>query len=312
MKTIRFHIYGEPTDVLRFEDAAIPSPGAGQIRVRIHACGLNPADWALCGGLFAGNLPRGIGLEGSGVVDAIGTDVNDVSVGQPVLGTPDFIGYPSAGASDYAIFHHWTEVPTGLSFNQAAALPMAVETAYRSLDSLGLTGQDLLLVHGAGTTVGFAAVQMALMRGVRVIATAGETFADRLRAFGATVTSYGEGMVERVVDLRHGTPDFVLDTSPANGVLPDLIKIAGGNPCRVLTISDFEAAARLGARDTGRESNAQLRYDVLGHFAKLAAEGRFVVPIAAVYRLDDWRVALAISQSGKAGGKLMLVTGVAP
>jgi NADPH:quinone reductase-like Zn-dependent oxidoreductase len=147
------------------------------------------------------------------------------------------------------------------------------------------------------------------MRGVRVIATAGDAFADRLRAFGAKVTPYGEGMVDRVLQLSQGAPDFVLDTSPANGALPDLIKIAGGNPHLVLTISDFEAAAKLGTRDTGRESNARLRYDVLGQFAKLAAEGRFTVPVSDVYRLEEWRAAVAVSQSGKAHGKLILLTG---
>jgi hypothetical protein len=136
---------------------------------------------------------------------------------------------------------------------------------------------------------------MARMRGARVIATAGDTYADRLRAFGAQVTSYGDGMVDRVLELARGTPDFILDTAPASGVLPDLIKIAGGNPRVVLTISDFEAAARLGARDTGREGNIALRYD-----------GRFTVPVSGVYALEEWRAALEVSQRGKARGKLIL------
>src|SRR5215469_15592309 len=98
MRTIRFHRYGEPTVVLRLEEAAIPSPRAGHVRVLVHACGLNPADWALCRGLFASDLPRGIGLDVSGTVDAVGEGVMDVNVGGHVLGVPDFRGYPSAGA----------------------------------------------------------------------------------------------------------------------------------------------------------------------------------------------------------------------
>ena len=81
MKTLRFHRYGEPADVLRLEDAEIPVPGPGHIRVRVHTCGLNPADWALCRGLFPGDLPRGVGLDVSGTVDAIGEGVTDVRVG---------------------------------------------------------------------------------------------------------------------------------------------------------------------------------------------------------------------------------------
>jgi len=150
------------------------------------------------------------------------------------------------------------------------------------------------------------------MRGARVIATAGEVFTERLRALGAMVTTYGDGMVERVREIASAPPDLILDTAPASGVLPDLVKIAGGDPGRVLTVSDFAAAAELGVRDsfgeegTG-EGGALLRYDVLGDFAQLAAEGRFTVPIARTYPLEDWRAALDVSQSQKAHGKLILL-----
>src|SRR5580692_3491541 len=100
MKTIRFHAYGDPAAVLRLEDADVPSPGDDRIRVRVHACGLNPADWALCKGLFARDLPRGIGLDVAGVVDAVGEGVTDVTVGDRVLGAADYAGYSTAGASD--------------------------------------------------------------------------------------------------------------------------------------------------------------------------------------------------------------------
>ncbi len=308
MKTLRFHGYGEPADVLRLEDAAVPSPGPGRIRVLVHACGLNPADWALCRGLFAGDLPRGIGLDVSGSVKAVGADVTDVGVGDHVLGTADYAGCDSAGAADYAVMDHWTLVPAGLDMLDAAALPMAVETAFRSLENLGVAAKHTILVHGAGTTVGFAAVQIALMCGANVIATAGETFADRLRAFGAKVTSYGDGMVDRVIDIAGSAPDLILDTAPPSGVLPDLIRIAGGDPRRVLTITDFEAASRLGARSSFGE-DATLRYDVLGEFAQLAAAGRFTVPVARAFGLADWRTALDVSQSGQAHGKLIILPG---
>jgi hypothetical protein len=120
--------------------------------------------------------------------------------------------------------------------------------------------------------VGFAAVQIALMRGVRVIASAGETFADRLRALGAKVTPYGDEMVDCVLEIAGATPDLVLDAAPVSGVLPDLIKIAGGDPRRVLTVTDFEAAVRLGVRDTGREMPV-LRYDVLDGSLSLPPTG---------------------------------------
>ncbi len=117
-----------------------------------------------------------------------------------------------------------------MDLEAAAALPMVVETAVRSLDLLGLAADQTLLVNGGGTMTGFAAVQMALMRGARVIATAGETFAGRLRDLGAKVTPYGEGMVGRVREMAGGAPDLVLHTALAPGVLPDLIEIVDGDP----------------------------------------------------------------------------------
>ncbi len=307
MKTLRFHKYGEPAEVLQLEEAEIPSPGAGRIRVRVAASGLNPADWALCRGLFPGELPRGIGLDVSGVVDAVGEGVTDIDVGDPAFGAADFASYPSAGAADYAILNHWTRVPPGLDMVEAAALTMAIETAFRSVESLGVAKGHTFVVHGGGTMMGFAAVQMGLLRGARVVAAAGETFADRLRAMGAEVTPYGPGMVQRVREIASGSPDLILDTVLHSGVLPDLVEIAGGDARRVLTIgADFESAQALSVRHSFTET-VPPSYDRLGEFAQLAAEGRFAIPIARTFALEDWREALDISLSGHAHGKLMLL-----
>ena len=327
-RTVRFHAYGEPGDVLQLEETDAPEPGPGGIRVRVLACGLNPADWALCRGLFAGGLPRGIGLEVSGTVEATGAGVGDgtdrVAVGDLVLGTPDWARLPSAGAADLAVLEHWTRVPEGLDPRRAAALPMAAVTAHGSLDVLGVTGAtgpdrtggtagrpQTVLVHGAGTTVGFAAVQIALRRGARVIATAGPTHADRLRALGAEVTSYGEGMVERVVDLTGGSVDLVLDTAPVSGVLPDLVRCVAGAADHVVTVSDHAAAPGLGVR-SNLGGGGTPPYDVLAEYAELAARGRFTVPVADTFTLEDWRAAMAASLSGRAGGKLLLLPGGIP
>jgi NADPH:quinone reductase-like Zn-dependent oxidoreductase len=72
MRALCFHSYGEWADVLRLENAPVPKPGVNQIRVRVHACALNPMDWVLCLGFMPGALPRGLGLDVSGTVDAVG------------------------------------------------------------------------------------------------------------------------------------------------------------------------------------------------------------------------------------------------
>jgi NADPH:quinone reductase-like Zn-dependent oxidoreductase len=309
MRTVRFHEYGEPGDVLRLEETAVPSPGPGRVRVAVHAAGLAPADWALCRGLFPGRLPRGIGCDVSGTVDAVGDGVTDVAVGDRVFGTADWADCPSAGASDRAIMDHWFAVPAGLALTQAAALPMALDTAYLHLTALGLTPGRTILINGASGTVGYAAVQIALIRGMRVIATAGPTYAQRLRDLGAAVTGYGDGLVQRVKAVSEGPVDLVLDTAPVGGALPDLVEIARGDPRRVLTISDFKAAAEVGVRDTFHEDPAMLshRFEAFPEFARLAADGRFTVPIAGTFRLEDWRAAMEISIGGQARGKLLLL-----
>lgn len=230
-RVIRFHEIGEPFDVLRQERIEIPDPPSGSVRVQVLAAGLNPADWELCRGFMPGTLPRGIGYDVAGVVDAVGPDVADldrdaaadrepgsgtVGVGDVVFGMADFVGQPSAGAADVAILNTWFRIPDGLDPVQAATLPMVVQTAAWTLELMDLHPGATLLVHGAGAMVGYAAVQIALRRGARVIATAGPTFTADLEGFGARVTTYGEGMPARVraltgghdVDLvRHAPPE---------------------------------------------------------------------------------------------------------
>lgn len=307
MRTLRFHEYGAPLDVLRLEDTETPHPGPSQIRVAVQACGLNPADWALCGGLFAGDLPRGIGLEVSGTVGAVGDAVTGVKIGDRVFGPAPFIG-PTAGAAEQALLDIWFPCPPGLAPVAAAALPMAVETAYRGLDALGVHAGATVLVHGAGTTVGYAAAQIAVQRGARVIATAGETYADTLRATGAAVTRYGDGMAERVRALAGGPVDLALNAAPVSNELPSLVRTVKA-PEHVLTLSDFGAAKELGVRFSGPGGEGTVRYDVLGEYAQLAAENRFSVPVARTFPLAEWRAAAQLSQSGQPHGKLVLQIG---
>lgn len=238
-----------------------------------------------------------------------------------------------AGAADFALLNVWAKIPAALDFADAAALPMAVETAYRSLDQLGVKAGSSLLVSGGGTTVGFAAVQVALSRGARVFATAGATYAERLRALGAKVTSYDPGIAERVLTLAGGPVDLALDTAPVNmsptvqSALVELVRAVGGDPKRVLTIADFAGAAKLGVRtsfdpdgapvggsetpnlDAGatEKTMRMVRYDVLGEVAGLAAEGRFSIPIARKFPLEAWREAFDLLRTGQARGKLLLV-----
>ena len=303
MRAIQFHAFGDPADVLRLEQVEQPHPGPGEIRVAVHAVGLNPADWALVAGLFAERLPplpRGVGLDVSGTIDEVGEGVTDVAPGSQVFGPATFNG-PSAGAADHAVLSHWAHVPDGLDQLDAATLPMATATAWSGLDALGVTAGETLLVHGAGSVIGEAAVSLALRRGVRVIATAGPNRTPTLTQLGAAVTTYGDGMTDRVRAIAGSTVDRALDASPVGGSLPALVELTG-DPDRVLTLSDFAAAEELGAR-----VNTTLRYDTLPEVAQLAANGAFTVPIARTFTLEQFPEAVALSRSAHAGGKVLLL-----
>lgn len=308
MRALRFHRTGEPLDVLRLEEADLPQPAPGQIRVAVDVCTVNPADLFLCRGLYPGDLPRGIGLEVAGAVDALGEGVEGVQIGDAVFGPAPFTG-PTAGASDHAVLDIWFHRPPALEPAAAVALPMAVETADLGVQLLGVTADTTLLVSGGGATTGFAAVQLARRIGARVIATAGPTHAEALRATGAEVTPYGEGMAERVRELAGGPVDIVLDVSPPDdATMPELVRTVA-DPKHVLTISNIAAARELGARDAFTEGPLNHRYEVIGECAQLAAEGRFSIPVARVIPLRDWREAIELSQSQRPGGKLVLQIG---
>ena len=128
-------------------------------------------------------------------------------------------------------------------------------------------------------------------------------------------TAYRECLTQRRGDISGLSHRALLEcgtgsnhTAQVKGVLPDLVKIVGGDPKRVMSFADFDGGG-IGVRTTGREKTGVPRYDVLGHYAQLAAEGRFSIPIARTYKLEDWREAAQLSMNKQAHGKLILLPG---
>jgi NADPH:quinone reductase-like Zn-dependent oxidoreductase len=183
MRAVTFSAFGGP-EVLEIVDVPVPEPGPGRIRIAVAAAGVNPYDWKLRRGLMGGEPPKPVGLEVAGRVDALGEGVSDVAVGEPVYGFA--IG---GGAADYTLSAHYAPIPAGLDRVTAAGLPVALETAFRVLDLVGVgpggaAGQTVL-IHGASGAVGQSAVQIARARGARVIGTGSVANHERLQALGA-------------------------------------------------------------------------------------------------------------------------------
>ena len=168
MKVIRVHALGGP-EVLQYEDIAKPEPGNGEARVKIEASGVNYIDTYQRSGLYKMPLPFTLGQEAAGVIDAVGAGVTEVKPG-------DRVAYASVmGAyAEYAIVPAWrlVTVPQGVDAQQAAAVMLQGMTAhYLACDTFPLKPGDTALVHAASGGVGLLLVQVAKMRGARVIGT---------------------------------------------------------------------------------------------------------------------------------------------
>lgn len=295
MKAVQFSRFGGP-EVLELVDLPDPQPGPGQIRIRVRAAGVNPIDWKVRSGAMGGDVPRQTGVEAAGVVDALGDGVDDVAVGDAV-----FARAPGA-AAELALSSFYAPLPTSLDFVAAAALPVAVETAARTLDLLGVGEGDTLLINGASGSVGVTAVQFARERGARVIGTAGADNQEYVRSFGAEPTTYGPGLVDRVRALAPGGVDRALDAA-GGGALPDLIELTG-SPERVVTIADYEGAQQTGVRFSGGDEDRA--FGALRQASALLAAGRLRVPVARTFPLAQIAEAHRVSESGHPRGKLVL------
>jgi len=222
MKAVRFSRFGGP-EVLEIVDLPDPHPGPGQVRIAVRAAGVNPSDWKKRQGLMDEDLPQTLGYEAAGVVDEVGEGVTDVAVGGRVFGFSE----EGAAQAELAVLSYYAPVPPSLGFPGAAALPAAIETATRALDQLGVGTGSTLLINGASGSIGSAAVQLAVVRGARVIGTASPANHDYLRSLGAEPVAYGEGLAGRVRALAPGGVDAALDVA-GSGILPELIGLAGG------------------------------------------------------------------------------------
>jgi NADPH:quinone reductase-like Zn-dependent oxidoreductase len=190
MKAVTFTEYGGP-EVLHVADVEEPHPGPGQIRIGVRAAGVNAIDWKARSGMLRAVMPASFpvidGREAAGVVDEVGPEVTDVAIGDEVFGFA--VG---GAAAEYAILDDYARRPASLSWEEAAGLPVAVETSVRVFTVLGGVHEgQTLVINGAAVGVGAAAVQLARVRGARVIGTAREPNHEFLRSLGAEPTTYG-------------------------------------------------------------------------------------------------------------------------
>lgn len=309
MKAVRMHGYGG-TEVLRVEEAPLPQPGAGEVRVRVVGAAVNPVDWKIRRGYLKDFIPHRFplipGWDVSGVVDALGEGASRFRLGDAVYSRPDI-----ARDGTYAEFVVIREAelaskPATISHIEAASLPLAGITAWQALVGIAqVQAGQRVLVHAAAGGVGSLAVQIARARGAHVIGTA--SGANR-----ALVESLG---VDQFVDYRQETlaqavrpVDAVFDT--VGGAVQEaswpLLK-AGGVLVSVTDPPPQDKAQAHGVR--GEFLFIEPDAAVLAELARLVEGGQVRPLIGAEFALDDIVRAHELSETGRSRGKIVLYVG---
>jgi NADPH2:quinone reductase len=298
--------YGGP-EVLEVVRVPLAAPGPGEATVQVRAVGVNPIDWKSYSGVRGADpaaLPLGIGFELAGVVIAAGPGVSLVP-GDEVL------GFRVTGAyASYVVVPEPALVrkPAGLGWPEAGGLLLAGVTAVHALTVSELREGETVLVHGAAGGVGLLAVQLAKLRGARVIGTASAHNHERLRELGVEPVAYGDGLIDRVRALAPDGVDVALDlvgSDEAYAVSAELVP----EPGRVVTIAGFgkpDMGFRVLGMQPGAEPGHDIRAAARSEVAQLAADGKLVFPVRS-RPLAEAADAHREGMEGHTVGKVVLV-----
>lgn len=295
MRAIQYSTFGGP-EVLRLEEVALPEPGPGQVRIAVHAAGVNALDWKIREGQLGEQpMPQRPGLEMAGVVDATGSG-SRATIGEPIF------GWSLTGAyADYALADIVASKPRALPWHEAASLPVAGEAAVRALRELEIRPGETLLIHGASGAVGTIATQLAIAAGAIVIGTADHANIDYLSRLGAIPVRYGGRLTSRVHQFTTRI-DAVLDAA-GFGALPDLLTLRGSTE-RILTLAD-PAASGKGVRFSSRNPSID-DAESLTELATKVTTGQLRLRRGHIYSLPQAADAQQDSAASHTRGKITL------
>ncbi|WIY05235.1 NADP-dependent oxidoreductase [Amycolatopsis mongoliensis] len=305
MRIVTQETLGGP-EVLRVTEAPRPEPGPTEVLVRVKAAGINPVDWKVrTGGGFLGEPPFTIGWDVAGIVEETGFGATGVREGDEVLGMPWF-PRPANAYAEYvtAPSRHFVRKPAGLSFAEAAALPLAGLTAWQGLVDVGNVqkGQRVFVDAAAGG-VGHLAVQIAKARGAHVIGTASAGKHGFLRELGVDepVDYHDPEATTSDVDVYFGLVGEESDLRWLPAIKPGglLIAVPSGVADRV-----EKAAAERKVR-TERILVEPDRGGLTG-LVELIEAGQLKVRVEQTFPLEDAAKAHELGESGRVSGKLVL------
>ncbi|WP_434769557.1 NADP-dependent oxidoreductase [Curtobacterium flaccumfaciens] len=310
MQAVRFHEVGGP-EVLRTEDVEQPTPGAGQVRLRVAASAFNAADNGMRGGFLPipVQLPHVPGYDVSGTVDALGDGVEGIAVGDAVIA---FLPMErDGGAAEYVVAPADAVVaaPTSIPLPDAAALPSVALTAWQALfDDGRLEAGQRVLITGAGGVVGKYAIQLAVRAGVHVIATVSPRSIEAVRAAGAhevidhTTTAVRAAVTEPV--------DVLLNLAPIDpqdfAALVDVVRDGGA----VVSTTAFMSTPGDESRGVRAATVFVLRNrERLAELVSLVDAGALTVEVTRRIPLAELPSLHAEAAAGRISGKVVVLAG---
>ncbi|UWD81929.1 NADP-dependent oxidoreductase [Curtobacterium flaccumfaciens] len=310
MQAVRFHEVGGP-EVLRTEDVEQPTPGAGQVRLRVAASAFNAADNGMRGGFLPipVQLPHVPGYDVSGTVDALGDGVEGITVGDAVIA---FLPMErDGGAAEYVVAPADAVVaaPTSIPLPDAAALPSVALTAWQALfDDGQLEAGQRVLVMGAGGVVGKYAIQLAVRAGVHVIATASPRSIEAVWAAGAH-----EVIDHSTTDVRAAVTepvDVLLNLAPIDPqdftALVDVVRDGGA----VVSTTAFMATPGDESRGVRAATVFVLRNrERLAELVSLVDAGALTVEVTRRIPLTELPSLHAEAAAGRISGKVVVLAG---
>lgn len=296
-------------DVLEVAEVDPPQVGVGQVLITVEMAAVNPVDAVTrAGSLHEAGLHEGapvrLGWDVYGHVAAVGAGVRRLSVGQAVIGLSDRLAAPSKTQAELVVLDETAvaAAPTELNPQIAATLPLAGSTAWQALERLHLQPGQSVLVTGAAGSVGALAVQLAVLRGLRVVAAGRAGDSEYLGDLGAQyVVEIGPGLGRRVRDLVPGGVDAALDAAGIGS--PSLDAVRNGGAHVSLNVTERPPPLRSVRSESVAVTADWLQLTVL---AALAASGAITARIERELALSDVRAAHGMLAAGGLRGRIIL------
>ena len=303
MKAVRLSAYG-PAENLKLEEIPTPTPGKGDVLIKVYAAAVNPVDWKIRDGKFPLlKLPATLGFDVSGVVETVGEGAPRFKPGDEV-----YVYLPLARAGGYAEYALASEKdvakkPAKVDHVHAAAVPLAGLTAWQALfDQAGLKEGQSVLIHAGAGGVGHFAVQFAHARGARVYATASESNQAFLKELGADVVI--DYKSQKFEDIAKDV-DVVLDSIGGETQARSLGCVKkGGTLVSIVGMPDQAKCKDLGI--TGKAFLVQPNADQLATIATMIDEGKLKPHVSEQIPLADAAKAHQLSETGRTKGKIVL------